>query len=295
MNRGVLYALGAYSLWGLLPIYWKLLDQVPVFQLLGHRVVWSFVFLALTLLLTGQWTSLKKTIRQPRTVLVYTLSSLLIGVNWFIYVWAVHEGFIIETSLGYFINPLLSVLTGVIFLRERLRAGQWLALAIAAGGVLYLTFAYGSLPWIALSLALSWSVYALVKKLAPLTSLQGLTLETAALLLPAIAYLIWSEVEGRGILFHYSLGSDILLIATGLVTSLPLFLFALAVIRIPLSLIGVLQYLSPTLQFLIGLLIYHEPFDSSRFVGFALIWTALLVFALEGFMALKRRSTLRTS
>ncbi len=289
MNKGIYYAIGAYILWGLLPIYWKFLGHVPVFQVLSHRIVWSFIFLSVVIFLSGQWKVFRQSIQNSKILMVYTLAALLVGLNWFIYVWAVHQGFIIETSLGYFINPLISVLMGVFFLKERLRLGQWIPIMIAAGGVLYLTFAFGSLPWISLSLAITWATYALVKKLAPLSSLHGLTLETAVLFLPALVYLIYSESQNQGVFFHYSLASDLLLIATGLATSAPLLLFALAVFRIPLSLVGILQYIAPTIQFLIGLLIYDEPFNQQRLIGFILIWMALLIFAAEGLMTMKRQ------
>jgi chloramphenicol-sensitive protein RarD len=282
MNKGVFYALGAYLLWGLLPIYWKLLGHVPVFQVLSHRVIWSFIFLGLTIFFTGQWPKFHQAIQHPRVIGIYSLTAISVGLNWFIYVWAVHAGFIIETSLGYFINPLINVLMGVLFLKERLRTGQWAAIAIAASGVIYLTFALGSLPWISLSLAITWAIYALLKKLAPLRSLYGLTLETAVLILPAFIYLSWCETQGTEQFLQHSLSSDLLLIATGLATSSPLLLFASAVSRIPLSLVGILQYIAPTIQFLIGLLIFHEPFSLSRLVGFILIWIALIVYATEG-------------
>ena len=290
MNKGILYAMGAYILWGLLPIYWKFLGHVPVFQVLSHRIVWSFIFLGLAIVISGQWRSFRKAIQSPKVLFIYTLTALLVGLNWFIYVWAVHQGFIIETSLGYFINPLISVLMGIIFLRERLRLGQWLPIAVAAGGVFYLTFAFGSLPWISLSLAITWATYALLKKLAPLGSLYGLTLETAVLLLPATIYLIWSESQNQGVFLHYNAVSDLLLVATGIATSTPLLLFALAVRRIPLSLTGILQYIAPTIQFLIGLFIYREPFNSQRLIGFILIWIALVIFALEGFIFMKQKA-----
>lgn len=291
MNKGVNYAIGAYILWGLLPIYWKLLDHVAVFQVLSHRIIWSFLFLMLVILMTKQWKTFHQAIQKPKVVLIYTLTAFLVGLNWFIYVWAVQAGFIIETSLGYFINPLINVLMGVLFLRERLRLGQSISIIIAASGVLYLSFAFGSLPWISLSLAFTWATYALLKKLAPLTSLHGLSLETAVLFLPAIVYLAWSESQNQSLFLHYSLSSDLLLIATGLATSAPLLLFALAVSRIPLSLLGILQYIAPTIQFLLGLLLYQEPFDKQRFVGFVLIWIALFVFALEGFVVMRARQT----
>jgi chloramphenicol-sensitive protein RarD len=290
MNKGIYAAVGAYILWGLLPIYWKFLGHVPVFQVLSHRIVWSFIFLGLAIVILGQWHSFRKAIQSPRVLFIYILTALLVGLNWFIYVWAVHQGFIIETSLGYFINPLISVLMGIIFLKERLRLSQWLPIIVAASGVIYLAIAFGSLPWISLSLAITWATYALLKKLAPLGSLYGLTLETAVLLLPAIIYLIWCENQNRGVFLHYNAASDLLLAATGIATSTPLLLFALAVQRIPLSLTGILQYIAPTIQFLIGLFIYHEPFNNQRLIGFILIWIALVIFALEGFIFMKQKA-----
>jgi chloramphenicol-sensitive protein RarD len=190
----------------------------------------------------------------------------------------------VETSLGYFINPLLSVLIGVIFLHERLRALQWLPIGIAAAGVLFLTYAHGSPPWIALTLASTWAVYGLLKKLAPLESLQGLTFETGILLLPVLAYLVYSEAAGRGAFLHGGLYSDILIIGAGIVTTVPLFLFAVAVRRIPLTLVGILQYIAPTLQFLIGVLVYGEPFGTSRMIGFGAVWLALVIFGAENML-----------
>jgi chloramphenicol-sensitive protein RarD len=219
---------------------------------------------------------------------VYLLSAVLIGVNWLTYVWAVNAGFIVETSLGYFINPLLSVLMGVIFLRERLRLWQWLPLGLAAAGVLYLTLAYGALPWIALILAFSFGLYGLIKKVAPLDALYGLTLETGILFLPALGYLVYAEAAGTAAFLHAGLGSDLLLAGAGAVTTIPLLLFAAGARRISLSLVGVLQYLAPTMQFLLGVLVYHEPFTQARLIGFGAVWIALLIFGVEGFLA--RRS-----
>jgi chloramphenicol-sensitive protein RarD len=216
---------------------------------------------------------------------VYFAAAMLIGVNWLTYLWAVNAGFIVETSLGYFINPLLSVLIGVVFLRERLRSWQWLPVCLAAVGVLYLTYSHGSPPWIALLLASTWAAYGLLKKLAPLGSLHGLTLETGILLLPVLAYLTYAQVTGHGSFLHGGLSSDALLVGAGVVTTIPLFMFALAVRRIPLSMVGILQYIAPTIQFLLGVLIYKEPFTGTRFIGFGIVWAALIIFGIESILS----------
>jgi chloramphenicol-sensitive protein RarD len=196
----------------------------------------------------------------------------------------------VETSLGYFINPLLSVLMGVIFFRERLRSWQWVPVVLAAIGVVYLTIVFGSLPWIALTLAFSFALYAVVKKIAPLTSLYGLMLETSILLLPATAYLVYSDTVGSGVFLHAGIMSDLLLIGAGLTTTIPLLMFSSATQRIPLSLIGILQYISPTLQFLLGVFIYKESFSFTQFIGYSIVWIALILFGLEGYSVYRSQS-----
>jgi chloramphenicol-sensitive protein RarD len=281
MNKGIGYAIGAYVLWGLLPVYWKWLQRVPAPQLISHRVVWSFLFLCGVLWFSRRAAAFRAAICQPRLLRWYGVAGVLLSVNWLTYVWAVNAGFILETSLGYFINPLLSVVMGVVFLRESLRPWQWAAVGVAAAGVLYLTFAYGSLPWIALALALTFGSYGMVKKVAPLGSLYGLTLETGLLLVPALAYLLYSEAVGQGAFLHAGSLSDWLMAGAGPITAVPLLMFAASARRIPLSLVGVLQYIAPTLQFLLGTLVYHEPFTASRLTGFGIVWTALAMFAVE--------------
>jgi chloramphenicol-sensitive protein RarD len=208
-----------------------------------------------------------------------------LSINWLVYVWGVNSGFIVETSLGYFINPLISVLLGVLFLHERLRTMQWVPVGLATAGVLYLTFTYGRLPWIALSLALSFGIYGLVKKIAPLGSLYGLTLETALVFPIALLYLALVQFQGTGAFLHQGPPTDLLLIGTGAVTSIPLLMFASAARQIPLTMVGVLQYIAPTLQFLIGVFLYHEPFDHTRLIGFSLVWVALISFWVENYLA----------
>jgi chloramphenicol-sensitive protein RarD len=293
MNRGIWYALGAYGLWGLFPIYWKWLHQVAAPQLLSHRILWSFLLLVVIVVLSREWRSFRNAISHARVLLVYSGAAILVGVNWLLYVWAVNAGFVVETSLGYFINPLLSVLMGVIFLREHLRPWQWVPVALAAMGMLYLTFSYGSPPWIALTLAFSWATYGLIKKTAPLGPLNGLTLETGLLLLPSLVYLGYAETIGKGAFMHSGTISNLLLVGTGLITAVPLLLFASAVRRIPLSLVGILQYIAPTIQFLLGVLVYKEPFTVNQSIGFGLVWVALIVFGVEGFLAHRARALIR--
>ena len=284
MKKGILLGMGAYALWGFFPIYWKLLHGVPALQLLSHRIGWSFLLLMIVIFITKQWSDFRATLNR-RTVAIYFIAALLIGVNWLTYVWAVNANFIVETSLGYFINPLLSVLLGVILLREKLRPTQWIPISLAAIGVIYLTIAYGRLPWIALVLALSFGFYGLVKKVAPLSSLYGLTLETGILFLPALLYLTLAGFDGSGAFLRLGLTPDLLMIGAGIVTTIPLLMFASAARSIPLSMIGVLQYIAPTIQFLIGVLVYKEPFDHARLIGFGIVWIALIIFWIENYIA----------
>ena len=284
MNKGTWLAVGAYSLWGFFPVYWKLLKHVPALQLLGHRIGWSFILLLVYLLVSRNWNNFRRAIDSPRVLKIYLVAAILVGINWLTYVWAVNAGFIVETSLGYFINPLVSVLMGVVILKESIRPWQWVAIGIAAVGVLYLTFSYGTVPWIALTLAFSFGFYGLVKKTAPLNSINGITLETGILFLPSLGWLIFADISGEGAFLHTGLISDILMVGAGLVTTVPLLMFASAAKLIPLSMVGILQYIAPTIQFLIGVFVYHEPFTSYRVVGFAIVWFALFVFGVEGWL-----------
>ncbi len=285
MNKGFWYAVGAYFTWGLFPMYWKALAQVPALQLLGHRIVWSFLFMMILLLVLRQGKSFRAEIASPRVLLVYGIAAVFLAINWLMYVWAVNAGFIVETSLGYFINPLLSMLLGVVILRERLRPFQWIPVGLAAAGMLYLTFAYGNFPWIGLTLALSFGIYGFVQKVAPLNSLHSVALETMILFLPAVLYLVFTEVTGQGLFLHTDPGSDLLMIGAGAVTAIPLLMFAAATQRITLFLIGVLQYIAPTMYFLIGVLVYGEQLTAERLTGFAIIWVALILFAVEGYLS----------
>lgn len=281
MNRGALYALGAYLSWGLLPLFWKAVQAATPLEILAHRVVWSLLFLATIVTMRQGWHGMRSALRNRRIVLTFVVTSLLLSVNWLTYIWAVNAGYVLESSLGYFINPLVNVLLGVVILHERMRWGQWTAVAVAASGVLYLTITFGTVPWIALTLAISFGIYALVRKTAQLNSLEGLTLETLFMILPAIGFLLYLEWQGSGTFGHRSPAHSLLLFATGIVTATPLLLFAAGARRIPLSLIGLLQYTSPTLQFLLAIFLYHEPFSTTRLVGFIMIWIALAIYSGE--------------
>lgn len=285
MNKGILNGIAAYAMWGFFPIYWKLLHDVPALQVIGHRIGWSFLLLILVILFRRQWKEFRSAALKPKTIGLYSIAAVLLSVNWLVYVWGVNAGFIVETSLGYFINPLFSVLLGVVFLRERLRTLQWLPVALATAGVIYLTLTYGRLPWIALTLAVSFGLYGLVKKLAPLGSLYGLTLETAIVFPVALIYLTAVDFSGMGAFLHEGPRTDLLLIGAGAVTTIPLLMFASAARQTPLTVIGLLQYIAPTIQFLIGVFIYHEPFDRSHLIGFGLVWVALIFFWVESYFA----------
>jgi chloramphenicol-sensitive protein RarD len=276
------YGLGAYAIWGLFPIYWKLIEFVPADQIIAHRIVWSFLLLAVVRVVAIARRQPRERLLASRPVVgLYTAAAVLIAVNWFVYVWAVTHHFILETSLGYFITPLVNVLLGVVILRERLRPLQWVAIALAATGVGYLAIVYGDVPWIAIALAVSFGTYGLIKKKAPLRPVAGLTLETGLLFLPALVYLAIAESGGTGPFVQAHGSMQLLIAAAGPVTTLPLVLFAAAVQRIPLSAIGILQFIAPTIQFALGVLVYKEPFSHQQLVGFAFVWAAVIVFAAE--------------
>lgn len=293
MNRGILAGIGAYTLWGLFPIYWRLLEKTPAIEILAHRMVWSLLFVAAILTVQKEWRWLGEVLRNRRTVLIYTLAAILLSINWFTYIWAVNAGYVVEASLGYFINPLVNFLLGVIFLGEKLRGGQVVAVILAGLGVVYLAVSYGSLPWISLVLAFTFGLYGLIKKTAALESVHGFSLETMVLFLTALGYLLYREAAGVGAFVHQGVVVTLLLILAGPVTSIPLLMFGYAARRIPLSMLGFIQYIAPTLQFLLGVFVYTEPFPAARLMGFSIIWLALLVYTLEGvFINRKPKSSL---
>ncbi len=282
-NKGILYGIIAYTLWGLLPIYWKSLQSVPPIEILSHRMVWSFFFMVVILAVKRRWAWIQPVLKQPRILITFLITAVLLSINWFTYIWGVNSGYIVETALGYFINPLVNVMLGYIFLKERLRTGQWVAVLLALGGVVYLTVTYGSLPWIALTLAFSFALYGLLRKTAALNSLEGLSLETAWLFLFALGGLIYFEVQGTAAFGHSSVSTNLLLIGAGVVTAVPLLFFAASARLVTMATLGILQYLAPTLQFLIGVFVYGEAFSRTQLIGFSFIWLALIVYTVESF------------
>jgi chloramphenicol-sensitive protein RarD len=286
VRKGIWYAVIAYSIFGVFPLYWKLLGGVPALQTVAHRILWSCVLLLAFVAATGRWSELRSAVRLPRIVGLYAAAAFVITLNWFVYIWAVDAGFVVQAALGYFIHPLVSVLLGVVLLGERLRRAQWWAVGLAATGVIYLTVLYRTPPWIALALALSFAAYSLLKKRAPLDALQGLSLETSVLALPALTFLVLENHAGRGAFGHAGPRLTLVMMGAGAVTSLPLLLFASAARRIPLSLMGMLQYINPSLQFLLGIFLYREPFTRAQLAGFACVWAALVLFAGEGYVAI---------
>jgi chloramphenicol-sensitive protein RarD len=290
MNSGLLYALIAYTIWGLFPLYWRLLQAIPAAQITAHRVIWSWMALMIVIVLTKQWRELRNATNR-RVLASYSIAAILISINWVVYIWAVNANHIVETSLGYFINPLFSVFLGTVIFKERLRPWHWVSLLFAASGVIYLTYHYGRIPWIALVLAATFSLYGLAKKTAPLKSLFGLTLETAVLIVPAFIYLMVCERNGTGTLLHSDVHTYLLLGIAGIITAGPLLLFASATQRIPLTLIGILQYIAPTIQILLGIFFFHEPFSATQLTGFSMVWIALVIFMVGGFLT-RQRSTI---
>jgi len=293
-RRGLWVAIGSFVLWGVMPLYWHLLKAVPSLQIIMHRIVWSTVLVAGWLFWKYGRGWLRETLAMPRAAWMLALSGALIAFNWGLYIWAVNAGHVVETSLGYFINPLLNVVLGVVVLHERLNRTQWVSVAIATGGVLWLTLHYGSFPWIALTLAASFGAYGLIRKLVGVPPVRGLGVESLYLFLPALAVLLWSEFHGSGgFIAHgdasaWGWGIAALLVLGGALTALPLIGFADAVRRIPFSLVGLLQYIAPTLQLLCGVLLLGEDFGSERAIGFVLIWIALAVYAGDGLLRARK-------
>jgi len=279
-SLGLLFGVSAYTLWGLFPIYWPLLKPADPLEIVSHRAVWTLVFCFIILALTKTLKSTLALLKRPKIVAGLFLSSILISINWIIYIYAANTGHVIEASLGYFINPLVVIATGVIVLKEKMRPLQWLAVGIATIGVAVLTIDYGRLPWIALGLALSWGSYGLVKKQLGLGALEGLSIETLLSSGFYLGYLLWLGNRGEG-QFSHSLTLTLLFIGGGAVTAIPLLLFNGSTNRLPLTLVGLLQYITPTIQFCIGVWYYHEDMPAARWAGFLIIWVALMSLALD--------------
>ncbi|MDB5985628.1 MAG: EamA family transporter RarD [Nevskia sp.] len=288
MNRGFWAAVGAFLIWGLLPLYLRQLHEVPALQIMAHRLLWCCLFVNIWLLTRGEFGKLRFALAVPATRWRLLATAFLVSLNWLIYVWGVNNGHVVETSLGYFINPLVNVLLGVVVLRERLNRVQWSAVALAAAGVIYLTWLSGAPPWIALSLAITFSCYGLIRKMVAVDAITGLGAETLLIAPLGLAYLLWLEAQGSGQFGHAGRYIDSLLFLGGLVTAVPLALFAFGARLIPYSTIGLIQYIGPTLQLLLGVFLFREPFTGARAIGFGLIWAALVVYAAEGLIRARR-------
>jgi chloramphenicol-sensitive protein RarD len=289
MNTGMLYACLAYLCWGLFPLYFKSVKAVPALEILLNRMVWSMVFMSVILLIKNHWHWLRGAIHNRRIVGLSALSASTLAINWFLYIWAVNAGHVVDASLGYFINPLVNVLIGAVFLRERLRLGQWVAIAVAFIGVAWLTWQAGALPWIGLVLAVTFASYGLLRKTAALGALEGLAMETALLSPFALIALFVMAANGQNSLMEGDWTTSALLIASGPITAIPLLLFAAGARRIPFSTLGILQYIGPTGQLLLGVFLYHEPFPAIKIAGYAAIWSALFIYSLEGLWQMHRR------
>jgi chloramphenicol-sensitive protein RarD len=285
MRKGIILAVCAYLCWGLFPFYFKAVANVASIEILSHRIIWALPFLLLVLASRSQWAWLLTILNRPKVLSGFLASALLLSINWFIYIWAVNNGRIIDGSLGYFINPIVNVLLGFILLKERLRPAQWLSVAIAAAGVIWLALLNGHMPWISLALGLTFGGYGLLRKTAALGALEGLTLETMMMFPFAFAFVIVQCMHGDSTFASTWVSGDAtpwLLMAAGPITAIPLLFFASGARLIPMSTLGLLQYISPSMQLLIGIWVYHEPFSTDRLIGFVIIWGALILYSAEG-------------
>nr|WP_323372400.1 EamA family transporter RarD [Streptomyces katsurahamanus] len=287
-RAGLLYGVGAYGMWGLVPLFWPLLEPAGALEILAHRMAWSLVVVGLALLVLKRWAWIRELIRTPRRLALIAVAAVVITVNWGVYIWAVNDGRVVEASLGYFINPLVTIAMGVLLLKERLRPAQWAAVGTALVAVLVLAIGNGEPPWISLVLAFSFAIYGLAKKKINIGGLESLAAETAILFLPALGFLVWLGVRGESSFGSEGLGHALLLAATGLVTAVPLVCFGAAAIRVPLSTLGLLQYLAPVFQFLLGVLYYREAMPAERWAGFALVWLALICLTWDAIRAARR-------
>ncbi|MEO7126674.1 MAG: EamA family transporter RarD [Nakamurella sp.] len=296
MKQGALFAIGAYLMWGLFPLYWPLLEPAGALEILAHRMLWSAVVMGIVITVVRQWRKVRAL--SAHTWLLIALAALLISLNWGVYIYAVNNGHVVEASLGYFINPLVSVALGVIALRERLSPLQWIALAVAVVGVVFTSLGAHGFPYIAVTLALSFGLYGLIKRIIRIPAAISLLGESAVLMLPALGFLIWLQIDGSAHFIGYGGGHMAVIVGAGLVTAVPLLLFGAAARRLPLSMLGLIQYINPLTQFLLGVLWAHEAMSTSRWAGFAVIWVALVLLSLEAVfrsrIARRRRSAAAT-
>lgn len=291
-RTGLLCSVAAYTIWGLFPLYWPLLEPAGAGEILAHRMVWSLATVLVVLTVTKRWDWIRPLLRQPKRLGMIALGAGLISVNWGVYIWGVNSGHVVETSMGYFINPLVSIGFGVLVLRERLRVSQWVAVGVGAAAVVVMAVAYGKPPWIALTLAISFSTYGLVKKKVGLGGLESMAAETAVQFLPALGFLLFLGGSGSSTYASEGTGHALLLMGTGAITALPLICFGIAAVRLPLSVMGMVQYLAPVFQFALGLLVFHESMPAERWAGFALIWLALALLTWD---ALRTARTARVA
>ncbi|MFC9583877.1 EamA family transporter RarD [Streptomyces yangpuensis] len=287
-RAGLLYGFGAYGMWGLVPLFWPLLMPAGAVEILAHRMTWSLAVVGLALLAVRRWGWIRELLRQPRKLGLTALAASVISVNWGLYIWSVNNGHVVESSLGYFINPLVSIAMGVLVLGERLRRAQWVAVGLSFLAVLVLAVGYGRPPWISLVLACSFATYGLIKKKLNMGGLESLAAETAMLFLPALGYLLWLGAQGRSSFASQGVGHALLLAATGLVTAIPLVFFGAAAIRVPLSTLGLLQYMAPVFQFGLGVLYFHEAMPPERWAGFSLVWAALAILTWDALRTARR-------
>ena len=288
MNQGIVFASLAYLAWGLFPLYFLQVAEVPALEVVMHRTVWSMLFMLVLLLVLRRWAWLKGLSRQPKILAAFALSAMLLASNWLVYVWAVQHQHLLDASLGYFINPLVNIALGFFFLHERPRRLQWLAVAIATLGVGWLAWQTGHPPWVALTLGLTFGFYGLLRKVATLGAMEGLTLETMMLTPFAIGAIAWWTWQGSSAMSQGHTATNLWLLAAGPLTAIPLLLFAAGARRIPMTTLGLLQYIGPTLQFTLGVYVFHEAFSPSRLIGFVLIWSALLLYSVDGWQHSRR-------
>ncbi|MFD9543624.1 EamA family transporter RarD [Streptomyces sp. NPDC060022] len=287
-RAGLLYGIGAYGMWGLVPLFWPLLEPSGAMEILAHRMVWSLGVVGIALLALRRWAWIGELLRQPAKLGLIAIAATVISVNWGIYIWSVNNGHVVEASLGYFINPLVTIAMGVLLLGERLRPVQWTAVATGFAAVLVLAIGYGQPPWVSLALAFSFATYGLVKKKVNMGGLESLAAETAVLFVPALGFLLWLAARGDTTFLVGGAGHGALLAATGLVTAVPLVCFGAAAIRVPLSVLGLLQYLAPVFQFGLGILYFHEAMPPERWAGFALVWVALMLLTWDALRTARR-------
>ncbi|MGW1815236.1 EamA family transporter RarD [Streptomyces sp. NPDC002125] len=287
-RAGLLYGIGAYGMWGLVPLFWPLLEPSGAVEILAHRMVWSLGVVGIALLFLRRWAWVGELLHQPRRLGLIAVAATVISVNWGLYIWAVNDGHVVEASLGYFINPLVTIAMGVVLLGERLRPVQWAAVATGFAAVLVLAIGYGQPPWISLVLAFSFATYGLAKKKVDMGGLESLAAETAVLFLPALGFLLWLGASGDATFLSGGAGHGALLAATGLVTAIPLVCFGAAAIRVPLSVLGLLQYLAPVFQFTLGILYFHEEMPPERWAGFGLVWVALVMLTWDALRTARR-------